>query len=126
MKRTYKNAIRRSMPNHIPRHKQPRTPRRTIIIHIINRNLRHAKLIKDSLAARRVSIAVAGNALFHVVVVDLGVQHGFDTGFETEFRVVDFSTGFDEFGHAYAEDVDRFCDFPGGHFGACLGWKRAI
>jgi hypothetical protein len=43
--------------------------------------------------------------LVHVVVVDLRIQHGFDAGFETELGVVDFSAGFDEFGHAHAEDV---------------------
>lgn len=43
--------------------------------------------------------------MVHVVVVDLRVQHGFDAGFEAELRVVNFSPGFDEFGHAHTEDV---------------------
>ena len=43
--------------------------------------------------------------MVYVVVIDLGVQHGFDTCFEAQLRIVDFAPGFDELGHAYAEDV---------------------
>lgn len=61
-----------------------------------------------------IAVAVACHALFDVVVVYLGVEHGFYAGFETEFGVVYFSAGLDEFGHAYAEDVDGFFCFD--HF----------
>lgn len=109
------------MPNHIPRHKQPRTPRRTIIVDIINRYLRHSELIEHSLAACGIAVAVAGNALFDVVVVYLGIEHGFHASFESEFGIIYFSTGFDEFGHAYAEDVDGLFCFD--HFGGLSSWR---
>lgn len=105
---TYKNTITHPAPNHIPRHKQPRTSRGTIIIHIIDGNLRHPKLIEDALPTSRVTIAVASNALFDIVVVDMRVKHGFYASFETKFCVINFATRFNEFGHAYAEDVDGF------------------
>lgn len=80
-------------------------------------------MVEDALAAGAVSIAVAGNAHVDVVVVYLGVEHGFDAGFEAQLGVVDFAAGFDEFGHAYAEDVDGGFLFRG-HLGdsRCMGW----
>lgn len=73
-------------------------------------------MVKDALATGGVAIAVACNALLDVVVVDLSVEHGLDAGFETEFGVVHFTAGFDELGHAYAEDV-AWCFLFWGHFG---------
>jgi hypothetical protein len=73
-------------------------------------------LIKNSLSASRIAIAVASDALIDIIVVDLGIEHGFDASFKSEFGVIDFATGFDEFGHAYAEDVDGGAGF-GRHFG---------
>lgn len=49
-------------------------------------------MVEDSLPAGAVAIAVAGDALFDVIVVDLGVEEGFYAGFEAEFGVVDCST----------------------------------
>ena len=46
-------------------------------------------MVEDPLTAGGVAIAVAGDALVDVVVVDLGVEEGFDPRFEAEFRVVD-------------------------------------
>ena len=51
--------------------------------------MRHAELVEDALAAGRVAVAVAGDALVDIVVIDLGIKEGFDAGFETEFGVVD-------------------------------------
>jgi hypothetical protein len=76
-----------------------------VIIDVVDGDLGHAELVEYSLPAGRVAVAVASNALVHIVVVDLCVQHGFDAGFEAELCVVDFPARFDEFGHAYAEDV---------------------
>lgn len=75
---------------------------RAVVVDVVDGNLSHAKLVEDTLAAGRVTIAVAGDALVDVVVVDLGVEHGFDTCLIAKFRVVDFATGLDEFGHAHA------------------------
>ena len=84
---------------------QPRRARRAIIIDIVNRDLGHAKLIEYALTAGTIAIAVACDSLVDVVVVDLGVQEGFDAGFETEFGVIDLAARFDEFGQTYAEHV---------------------
>ena len=93
-----------------------------VVVDIVDGNLRHAELVEDALAAGRVAIAVACDALFDIVVVDLSVEEGFDARFEAEFGVVDcienlerlkgvrrihlghptFASGFDEFGQTYA------------------------
>jgi len=52
--------------------------------------LRHAELIKNALAAGRIAIAVAGDALIDFIVVDLSVEERFDAGFEAQFGVVDY------------------------------------
>lgn len=77
-----------------------------VVVHIVNGNLSHAELVKDSLATGGISVAVAGNSGVDFIIVGLRVDEGFDAGFKTEFSVVDFSTRFDELGHAYTEDVD--------------------
>ena len=46
-------------------------------------------MVEDPLATGGVAIAVAGDTLIDIVVVDLGVEKGFDPRFEAEFRVVD-------------------------------------
>lgn len=90
-----------------------------VVVHVVDWDLRHAELVKDTLPARRVAVTVAGDALVDIVIVDLRVQHRFDARFETKFGVVDFPAGFDEFGHAYAEDVAWFVAFDD-HFGGVL------
>ena len=60
-----------------------------VVVDIVDWDLRHAKLIEDTLAAGRVAIAVAGDPLVDIVVVDLGVKEGFDAGFEAQLGVVD-------------------------------------
>ena len=60
-----------------------------VVVDIVDGDLRHAELVEDPLTAGRVAVAVAGDALIDIVVIDLGVQEGFDAGFEAEFGVVD-------------------------------------
>jgi hypothetical protein len=86
--------------------------------------LGHAELVEYSLAAGGVAVAVAGYALVDVVVVDLGIEHGFDAGFEAELGVVDFSSGLDELGHAHAEDVAWFVTFDNHRSDCNLNWGR--
>lgn len=60
-----------------------------IVVDIVDGDLRHAELVEDALAAGRVAITVAGDTLVDLVVVDLGIEEGFDAGFEADFGVVD-------------------------------------
>jgi hypothetical protein len=111
------HTIRRTMRNHIPTHEEARRAGRTVVVDVVYGDTRHAELVEDALAACRVAVAVACYALVDVVVVDVGVEHGFDAGFEAEFGVVDFAARFYELGHAYAEDVDGL--FLANHGGGC-------
>lgn len=77
------------MTDHIPRHVQPRRASGAVVVDIVDGDLGHAELVEDALATGRVAVAVAGDALFDIVVVDLSIEESFDAGFETEFRVVD-------------------------------------
>lgn len=83
------HAIRHSMTDHVPRNMQACRAGRAVIVDIVDGNLRHAELVEDALAAGRIAVTVAGNTLFNIVIVDLGVEKGFDAGFEAEFGVVD-------------------------------------
>ena len=53
-----------------------------VVIDIVYRNLCHAELVENTLTAGTVAIAVACNGLLDIIVVDLGIQESFDTGFE--------------------------------------------
>ena len=77
------------MTDHVPRNMQACRAGRAVIVDIVDGNLRHAELVEDALAAGRIAVTVAGNTLFNIVIVDLGVEKGFDAGFEAEFGVVD-------------------------------------
>lgn len=68
---------------------QTRRTRGAVVVDIIDRDLGHAELIEDALAAGAVAVAVAGDALVDIVIINLGVEEGFDAGFEAEFGVVD-------------------------------------
>lgn len=83
------HTIRHSMLDHVPRHMQACRAGGAVVVDIVDWDLRHAKLIEDTLAAGRVAIAVAGDPLVDIVVVDLGVKEGFDAGFEAQLGVVD-------------------------------------
>lgn len=77
------------MTDHVPCHMQTCRAGGAIVVDIVDGDLRHAELVEDALAAGRVAVAVAGDALFDIVVVDLSVEEGFDAGFKAEFGVVD-------------------------------------
>lgn len=64
------------------------------------------KLVEDALAAGGVAVGVAGKTSVNGVVVDAGVDEGFNAGFKAELGVVDFVAGLDELCHSDAEDVD--------------------
>lgn len=76
-----------------------------VVVDVVYGDLGHAELVEDTLPAGGVTVAVAGNTLVNIVVVDLGIKHGLDTGLETELGVVNLSARLDELGHANAEDV---------------------
>ena len=107
LKPNHHHTVRNSVRHRIPSHMQTRRPSRAIVIYIVDGNLRHAELVEYSLAAGTVAVAVTGNALVNVIIVDLGVEERLDAGFEAEFGVVDLAAGFDEFGHTHAENVGR-------------------
>ncbi|KAK1841186.1 hypothetical protein CCHR01_16172 [Colletotrichum chrysophilum] len=92
-----------------------------VVVDVVDGDGGHAELVEDALAAGAVAIAVAGDALVDVVVVDLGVEHGLDAGLEAQLRVVDLAAGLDELCHADAEDVARrlFALLSGSHV---CGW----
>ena len=83
------HAVCHSMLDHVPRHMQACRAGGAVIVDIVDWDLRHAELIEYPLAAGRVAIAVAGDSLVDIVVVDLGVQEGLDAGFKPELGVVD-------------------------------------
>ena len=87
------------MTDHVSSHVEACRAGGAIVVDIVDGNLRHAELIKDPLAAGGVAIAVAGDALVDIVVIDLGVEEGFDPGFEAEFGVVDY---------AYVRETEKF------------------
>ena len=62
-------------------------------------------MVEDTLAARGIAVAIAGDTLVDFVVRNMGIQHSFDAGFEAELSVVDLSAGLDEPGHAHAENI---------------------
>lgn len=77
-----------------------------VVVDVVDGNLGHAKLVKDTLTAGAVAVAVAGDALVDIVVVDLSVEESLYTSFESELSVVHQASGLDELGHAHAQDVD--------------------
>lgn len=112
------HTIRHSMTDHIPRHVQPCRACGAVVVDIVDGDLRHAELVEDALTAGRVTVAVTGDALVDIIIVDLGVEEGFDAGFEAELSIINcgdvrraegyggikftFASGFDELGETYA------------------------
>jgi hypothetical protein len=92
---------------------------RAIVVDVVNRDLGHAELVKHTLTASAVAVAVAGHSLVNIVVVNLGIKHSLDTSLETQLGVVDLSAGLDELCHAHAEDVGRLTasNHGGGRYG---------
>ena len=105
LKPYHQHTVRHPPGDHRPRQIQPCRPRRAIVVDIIYGDTRHAELVEHTLPAGAIAVDIARHALVNVIVIDLGVEEGFDAGFETEFGVLDFASGFDEFGEADAENV---------------------
>jgi hypothetical protein len=94
-----------------------------VVVDVVDGDLGHAELVEDALAAGGVAVAVAGDTLVNIVVADMGVEHGLDTGLETELGVVNLSARLDELGHANAEDVASLAGGGADH-GCGLGVMR--
>jgi len=102
-------------------HGQTGGSRRTIVVNIVDGDRGQSELIENPLATGAVAVNIACNTLVNIVVVDVGVQHGLDTGFEAQLMVVDLATGLDEFGHTNAQDVGGSCFFSAHDIGiSCL------
>ena len=99
------DAVGGARGDQLPRHGQAGAAGGAVVVDVVDGDLGHAELVEDALAAGAVAVAVAGNALVDVVVVDLGVEQGLDAGLKAELRVVDLAAGLDELGHAHAGDV---------------------
>ena len=78
------------MTDHIPRHMQPSRTSRAVVVDIVDGNLCHAELVEDALTAGAIAVAVAGDAQLDIVIIDLGVEEGFNACFEAELSVVDY------------------------------------
>lgn len=89
LKSHHHDTIRHAVAHHVPCHMQTRRTSGAVVVDIIDRDLGHAELIENALAAGAVAVAVAGDALVDIVIVNLGIEEGFDAGFEAEFGVVD-------------------------------------
>lgn len=108
------NAVGAAVSNGVPSHRKAGRASRAVIIDVEDGDLGHAELVEDALATCRIPVAVARDTLLDVVVVDMRVEHGFNTSFEAELRIVDFAAGLDELGHAHTEHVHGLLLF-GGH-----------
>jgi len=74
------DAVGGAVGDGLARHVQARGPRGAVVVDVVDGDARHAELVEDALAAGGVAVAVAGDALVDGVVVELGVQQGFDAG----------------------------------------------
>ena len=72
------------------------------VVHIVDRDLRHAELVEDSLATSRIAVAVACYTYLDVIIVDAGIEHCFAACLEAQFGVVHKVAWFDEAGEAIA------------------------
>lgn len=70
------------MADHVSRHVEARRSGGTVVVDIVYRDFCHAELVEDALTAGAIAIAVASNGLLDIIVINLGVQESFDTGFE--------------------------------------------
>ena len=109
------DAVGGAVRNHVLAHEEARRARAAVVVDVVDGDPREAELVEYALPAGGIAVAVACDALFDVVVVDLRIEERFDTGFVAELGVVDFSAWFDELGHSDAEDVDGGGGFLGCH-----------
>lgn len=82
------DAVGSAVGNGLPRHVQAGGAGGAVVVDVVDGDARHAELVEDALAACGVAVAVAGNALVDGVVVDLGVEEGFDAGLAMEESVL--------------------------------------
>lgn len=101
----HQDAVGGAVGNGLSRHIQAGRAGRAIVVDVVDGDLGHAELVEDALSTGGVAVAVTGDALVDVVVVDLGIKHGLDASFKAQLVVVDFAPGFDELGHPYTQDV---------------------
>ena len=60
---------------------------RAVVVDVVYGDGSHAELVENALAAGGVAIAIACYALVDIVVIDLGVKEGFDTGLCNDFSI---------------------------------------
>ena len=48
--------------------------RATVVVDVVDGNLGHAELVEDTLAAGRITVDVAGDAMLDIVIVDVCVK----------------------------------------------------
>ena len=116
------NAIIAAMSDHVAAHKEASGASAAVVVDIIDlvtfsdrteeiigitdRNACQAELVEDTLATYAVTIAVAGDTLLDIVIVDFGIEHCLDTGLVAQLGVVNLASGLDKFCHPYAYHVD--------------------
>lgn len=83
----YHHAVCRTVRHSLACHVEARGAGRAIIVDVVYGDGGHAELVEYALAAGRVAIAVACYALVDIVIVDLGVEEGFDTCLCEDLRV---------------------------------------
>lgn len=74
------DAVGGAVGDGLPRHVQTCGAGGAVVVDVVDGYARHAELVEDALATCGVAVAVAGDALVDGVVVELGVEEGFDTG----------------------------------------------
>ena len=84
------NTVGDTMAHHVASHVQASRAGGAVVIDIVYGYRRHPELIEDTLATGAVAVAVAGDSCLDVIVVDLGVEEGFNASFEAELVVVNW------------------------------------
>lgn len=95
----------------------------TVVVHVVQRNTRHAELVEYPLAAGGISVGVAGDTGGNVIVGNAGVNKSFGSSLETHLRVVDKAARLNELGEANAENIGVL--LAGGH-GEVFGDVRRL
>ena len=90
------HTVRSTVGNHVAAHVQTGGASGAVIVDVVDGDAGHAELVEDALAACRIAVAVACDALVDIVVVDVRIKHGLDTSLEAELRVVDLAARLDE------------------------------
>lgn len=109
LKPDHQDAVGGAVGDQGASHGQTRGSRRTVVVDVVDGNVRETELVEDALTTGTIAVDVAGHALIDVVVVDLGIEHCLDPGLVAQFIVVDFAARLDELGHTHAQDVGGCC-----------------